>query len=169
MVAQAHEGIQFWDLSDPLRIALIRYMDLPGINPGDYSGAWWVFWQVPYVYVAGVGSGLYVINATNPANPVLVRQVTISELGGLNPRQVFAVGNLLILLEAAFGETYATMDISDPTKPVLIQRFLGKRGYSHLFAAGKIFTAAGIEGGTGAFACAQCDPQRPYGLCGIIP
>ena len=43
MVAQAHEGIQFWDVSDPLRIALIRYMDLPSINPGDYSGAWWVF------------------------------------------------------------------------------------------------------------------------------
>ena len=142
MVAQAHEGIQFWDVSDPLRIALIRYMDLPGINSGNYSGAWWVFWQAPYVYVAGTGSGLYVINATDPANPVLVTHVPTSQLGGLIPGQVFALGNLLLLMEVA-GGTYATMDISDPTNPMLIQIFQGKMGYSHLFAAGKIFTAGG--------------------------
>ena len=60
MVAQAVDGIQFWDLSDPLNINLINYMNVPGIDQGDYSGNWWTFWQAPYVYIAGQGSGLYV-------------------------------------------------------------------------------------------------------------
>lgn len=142
LVTQAEEGIQFWDVSNALRLHLLRYMDLPGISQGDYSGAWWVFWQAPYVYVAGTGSGLYVIQAADPANPVLVAQIPTSQLGGLIPAQVFALGNLLVLTEAAGGD-YATMDISDPVKPVLIQHFQGQVGYSHLFAAGKIFTAGG--------------------------
>jgi hypothetical protein len=142
MVAQAIEGIQFWDLSDPLNISLIRYMDLPGISQGDYSGDWWVFWQAPYVYVAGTGSGLYVIDATDPAHPRLVNQVPTSEMGGLIPGQVFALGNLLVLMEHG-GDEYATMDISDPVNPRLIQHVRGKKGYSHLFAAGKIFTSGG--------------------------
>ena len=65
MVAQAIDGIQFWDLSNPFDIALLSYMDLPGISRGDYTGAWWVFWQAPYVYVAGAGSGLYVVDASD--------------------------------------------------------------------------------------------------------
>lgn len=142
MVAQAHEGIQFWNVSNPLAITLINYLDLPGINAGDYSGAWWTFWQAPYVYVAGTGSGLYVVDATNPANPVLVKQMSTSQLGGLIPAQTFAVGNLLVLTEAAGGD-YATLDISNPTNPILIQRLQGRIGYSHLFAAGKIFTVGG--------------------------
>ncbi len=163
LAAQAHEGIQFWNLSDPLRIALLRYMDLPGINQGDYSGAWWVFWQAPYVYVAGTGSGLYVINATDPSNPTLVTRMSTSQLGGLIPAQVFALGNLLVLMEAASG-TYATMDISDPTKPVLLQLFHGKRGYSHLFAAGKIFTA----GGNGAVPRMYVHSVTPQGQIAFV-
>ncbi|MCH8745955.1 MAG: Ig-like domain-containing protein, partial [Chloroflexi bacterium] len=142
MVAQAVKGIQFWDLTDPSSIALLSYLDLPGINGGDYSGVWWVFWQAPYVYVAGTGNGLYVVDATDPANPLLVNQVPTGQIGGINPGTVFAVGNLLVLMEAAAGG-YATMDISDPTNPVLIQVFAGKNGYSHVFAAGKILTSGG--------------------------
>ncbi|MGE3539856.1 MAG: Ig-like domain-containing protein, partial [Candidatus Tectimicrobiota bacterium] len=163
LAAQAHEGIQFWNLSDPLRIALLRYMHLPGISRGDYTGAWWVFWQAPYAYVAGTGSGLYIINATDPSNPTLVRQIPTGQLGGLRPAQVFALGNLLVLMEAASG-TYATMDISDPTRPVLIQLFYGKHGYSHLFAAGKIFTA----GGNGALPRLYVHSVTPQGQMAFV-
>ena len=38
MVVQAVDGIQFWDVSDPANIVLLNYLDLPGINVGDYSG-----------------------------------------------------------------------------------------------------------------------------------
>jgi len=142
MVAQAVEGIQFWDLSNPFDISLLSYMDLPGISQGDYTGDWWVFWQAPYVYVAGTGSGLYVVDATDPTRPVLLNQVTTSQMGGLNPGMAFAVGNLLVLMENQGGD-YATMDISDPASPVLIQKVKGRSGYSHIFAAGKILTSGG--------------------------
>jgi len=72
LMAQAVDGIQFWDLSDPGNITLANYMDLPGITKGNYKGAWWAFWQAPYVYVAGVESGLYVVDATDPENPQLI-------------------------------------------------------------------------------------------------
>ena len=131
-------------------ISLVSYMDLPGIDYGDYSGAWWVFWQAPYVFVAGVGSGLYVVDATDPANPSLLAQVPTSQIGGLSPGTVFAVGNLLILMQLE-GGTYVTMDISDPANPTLIQNFTGRNGYSHIFAAGKILSS----GGNG-------DPKKMY-------
>jgi DNA-binding beta-propeller fold protein YncE len=142
MAAQAIDGIKFWDLSNPFDITLLSYMDLPGISQGDYTGDWWVFWQAPYVYVAGTGNGLYVVDATDLARPVLLNQVMTSQMGGLNPGMVFAVGNLLVLMENRSG-VYATMDISDPANPVLIQRFDGRIGYSHIFAAGKILTSGG--------------------------
>jgi hypothetical protein len=144
MVAQAVEGIQFWDLSDPFNISLLDYMRLPVISQGDYSGAWWVFWQAPYVYVAGMGSGLYVIDAADPANPVLLNRVQTSQIGGLNPGMVYALGNLLLVAENQSG-FYATMDISDPANPKLIEYFDGKSGYSHIFAAAKFCPRAGME------------------------
>lgn len=142
LVAQAVDGIQFWDVSDPFNISLIDYLNLPGISQGDYSGDWWVTWQAPYVYVAGTGQGLYIVDATDPANPVLANQVSTSQMGGLSPGLVYAIGNLLILMKNG-GCGYTTMDISDPVNPVFIQNITGKCGYSHLFAAGKILTSGG--------------------------
>jgi len=140
MAAQAIDGIQFWDLSDPLNISLVNYMDLPGIVQGDYTGDWWLFWQAPYVYVAGTDAGLYVVDATDPGNPTLVNHLLSNQMGGINPAQVFALGNLLVLTEAR-SNSYATMDISNPTAPQLLNNYTGLKGYSHLFAAGKLFTS----------------------------
>ena len=103
-VFQAHDGIQFWDLTNPDSIQMLDYMDLPGINAGDYTGAWWAFWQAPYVYVAGTNQGLYVVDATDPVNPVLVNQVPALTLlkvpgGGDAPRffpQQATVSSVLI-------------------------------------------------------------------------
>src|SRR3712207_8639550 len=56
----------FWDVTDAHAVRLASFLDLPDIRAGDYNGDWWVFWQAPYVYVAGTGSGLYVVDAADP-------------------------------------------------------------------------------------------------------
>jgi uncharacterized protein (TIGR03382 family) len=144
LAAQGIDGIQFWDVTEPLQLELLSYLDLPGIDKGDYSGDWWLFWQAPIVYVAGVDSGLYVVDAADPANPVLVNQVQTGDLAGISPAQVFALGNLMVIMESQqLG--FATLDISQPETPRVLQRVDGKRGYSHLFAGpGKILTSGNI-------------------------
>ena len=143
MVAQGVDGIQFWDLTDPSDIELLSYLDLPAIRQGDYTGAWWVFWQPPYVYVAGTSVGLLIVDATDPTNPRYVKTLHPYQLSGVDPAVVFAVGNLLILADVnkETGGKYVTMDISDPADPILLQTLTGEIGYSHIFADGKIFVS----------------------------
>ena len=65
-VFQTIDGIQFWDLSDVSDPRMIKHLVLPGILASDYAaGAWWAFWQAPYVYVGGSGNGLYVVDASD--------------------------------------------------------------------------------------------------------
>ena len=144
LAAQGVDGILFWDVTDPADVVHLSYLDLPDITAGDYTGDWWVFWQAPLVYVAGTGSGLYVVDASDPADPVLVNRVPISETAGLSPGQVFAVGNLLLLVKNEGGQ-YVTLDIGDPVNPVLIESHDGKSGYSHIFAGGRILTSGDAD------------------------
>lgn len=123
VVLQATNGIQFWDWTDVSNPVLLKYMVLPGMQASTgYStgSAWWVFWQAPYVYIGGSVSGLYVVDASDPQNPVLVKQMPTSQTGGFLLGPVFVVGNLLV------GSTmnkpgYVTFDISDPKNPILIK------------------------------------------------
>ena len=142
MVTLAREGIQFWDVSDPFNISLPSYMRLPDINRLAYQGTFWLFWQAPYVYVAATVRGLCVVDAGDPTDPVLVNRINTGRLVGVSPWTVFALGNLLVLADTREGR-YLTMDISDPANPRLIERFDGKRGYSHIVAGGKILTSGG--------------------------
>ena len=41
---------------------------------------------------AGTGSGLYIIDATDPSNPILANQLSTSQVGSMSPGVVFAVG-----------------------------------------------------------------------------
>jgi mono/diheme cytochrome c family protein len=144
LAAQGVDGVQLWDVTDPMSISLLSYLDLPGIDKGDYSGDWWLFWQAPTLYVAGVDSGLYIVDASDPEDPLLVRQMPTGELAGVSPAQVFALGNLLVVMESQ-GTAFATLDASDPHAPRVLRRVSGKSGYSHLFAGdGKILTSGNI-------------------------
>ncbi len=144
LAAQTVVGVMIWDVTDPRAIQLVSHLDLPGIDPGDYSGGWWLYWQAPWIYLAGVDSGLYVVDATDPANPSLAHRMPTGELGGVSPAQVFAFGNLAVLMESQ-SRDFATVDISIPTQPRLLRQFRGKAGYSHIFAAdGKIMTSGNI-------------------------
>lgn len=151
LAAQSHEGAVFFDVTDVENLMpFLAEIDLPGIGAADYSGAWWVFLQAPFLYVAGVGQGLYVVNVSDPTRPLLVNQLPTGSLGGKSPASVFAVGNLLVLAENE-GRGFTTMDISDPENPVFLQTRDGNSGYSHMFTAGYLLSS----GGNG-------DPEKMY-------
>ena len=141
-VMQAINGIQFWDFANPLAPALLKSMVLPGIAESDYAlGAWWTFWQAPYVYVGGSGNGLYIINASDPRNPVHVKTIPTSVWGGFRIGPVFAVGNLLVMTSTD-QSGLVTMDISDPVNPKLIAATTTTAGqYSGIVNGERIITA----------------------------
>jgi DNA-binding beta-propeller fold protein YncE len=141
-VMQAINGIQFWDFANPLSPVLLKSMVLPGIAESDYSlGAWWAFWQAPYVYVGGSGNGLYIVDATDPRNPVHVKTISTSTWGGFPVGPTFAVGNLLVLTSMD-QSGLATMDISDPATPRLLAATSALAGqYSGIVNGNRIITA----------------------------
>lgn len=144
LAAQGEVGVLIFDVTDPLAIQRVSYTPLPGIALGDYSGDWWLFWQAPYLYVAGVDQGLYVLDTRDPAAPVLLAQVATGQLGGVSPAQVFVLGNLAVIMESQSSAT-ATLDVALPDQPRLLQQVDTRAGYSHLLAGdGKILISGNI-------------------------
>jgi DNA-binding beta-propeller fold protein YncE len=141
-VMQTVSGIQFWDFGNPLAPVLLQTMVLPGIAESDYElGAWWAFWQAPYVYVGGSGNGLYVVDARDPRNPVHVRTVPTSTWGGFRVGPTFAVGNLLVMTSTD-QPGLVTMDIGDPSNPRLLGATSSTAGhYSGILNGDRIITA----------------------------
>lgn len=112
-------GIQFWDLNDVAHPEMINYLEIDGIfYPDSYARVVLsVFWQYPWVYVAGADNGFYVVDATDPANATVVMQYEFE-----NPMRVtgiFAIGNHL-LVSSAEGSIAEVLDISDPVNPLPI-------------------------------------------------
>lgn len=160
MVAQSEQGVTFWDVTDPEAFSLVTELELPHIDGGDYAGIWWVFFQAPYVYAAGVGEGLYVIDAHDPLDPKVVNWLPTADIAGMSPAQAYAVGSLLVLM-AHESDRVVTFDISDPARPRLLEAGTAAFGYSHLFAGGQVLTSGGpqlesvlpiLEGGEPVFA-----------------
>ncbi|MEZ4369247.1 MAG: Ig-like domain-containing protein [Polyangiaceae bacterium] len=113
------KGISFWDISDVTTPVFGSTLELPGVfYPDAYARVVMsLFWQAPYVYVAGADNGLYIVDATDPLSPELV--ATYNFEVPLRAGAVFAVGNLLVV-SAAEGTRTALLDISDPTAPAPI-------------------------------------------------
>lgn len=109
-------GIEFWDISDPTAPKSIGLMKLPdAFYPDAYARvSLSVFWQGPYVYVAGADNGVYIVDATDPGKPVLAARYQLSPV--LRVGQIHAIGNMLIIT-AAEGPRAVLLDISDPTAP----------------------------------------------------
>ena len=83
VVLQAGTGIEFWDWTDVRNPVLLKAMALPGVAFSDYTvGSWWLAWQAPFVYVAASGNGIFIVDATNPRSPTVVRQIPTSQTGG---------------------------------------------------------------------------------------
>jgi YVTN family beta-propeller protein len=143
-VLQSIRGIQFWDFTSVTNPVLLNDMTLPGVQESDYDqGAWWAFWQAPYVYVGGSGNGLYIVNASDPRNPTLVRTVPTSAWGSFRVGPTYAVGNLLVL-SSMDRSGYVTMDISDPANPTLLRSVAtGPAVYSTLVNGERLLAAGG--------------------------
>jgi hypothetical protein len=109
-------GIQFWDVSNVASPQAVKSLELPGFRyPDAYARVTLsVFWQAPYVYVAGADNGLYIVDALDPMNPTLVQHYEIDPV--LRVGQVQAIGNLLVLT-AAEGPRTLLLDIADPADP----------------------------------------------------
>lgn len=109
-------GIQFWDIADPTAPVQVSSINMPGfLYPDAYARlVLAVAWQAPYVYVAGSDNGFYVIDATDPLNPIFLTQYSLDPV--LRVGQIHAIGNLLIVT-ATEGVRTALLDISDPANP----------------------------------------------------
>ena len=119
-VFQTTTGIEFWDFSDVTHPVVRSRLAIDGITEDDYDlGAWWTFWQAPYVFVAGSGNGLYVVDAHDIARPRVVKRIDPTAIGNFRVGQVFAFGNLMVIASND-QQGLATLDISDPVNPTLI-------------------------------------------------
>ena len=79
-------GIDLWGIDNLSAPRLLSAIELPNINYGDVNNAvWGIAWQGDYIYVGATTSGLYIVDASNPARPRLVGTVPRSELGA-SPR-----------------------------------------------------------------------------------
>jgi hypothetical protein len=109
-------GIQFWDVSDPTDPQPVSTLDFEGfLYPDAYARVTLsVFWQPPWVYVGGADNGIYVVDAGDPRNPVLVTRWSAEPVARIG--QVQVVGNLLVATTAEQPETIL-LDVSDPAAP----------------------------------------------------
>lgn len=128
VVVATTKGIEFWDFTDINDIKQVKKLALPTVNAGDYTNvSWQLWWQAPYVYVASANDGVYVVDARDPANAVLANRgagkpnpVPIGELGGFRIGPIFTMGNHMVLSSMDNGDGFASLDISDPLNPKVL-------------------------------------------------
>jgi len=128
LVVPSTRGIEFWDFTDVNDIRQVKKLELPSVNGGDYSRVTWqLWWQAPYVYVASADDGMYIVDARDPAHAVLARRgngrpnpVPTGELGGFRVGPIFTMGNHLVLSSMEARSGLASLDLSDPLNPRLL-------------------------------------------------
>lgn len=114
-------GVDLWDITDPAQPVLEAALVLDGINYGDFTAAvWGVSWQGRWLYVGGTNTGLHIVDASNPKLPRVVKRVPVTAIGGISAGPLWAVGNLLVITTPKESSGVATLDISDPVNPVLL-------------------------------------------------
>ncbi len=167
-------GILFWDISDPTAAVEVAAMPLPGcFYPDAYARPTLsVFWQAPYVYVAGADNGVYIVDATLPRAPRLVATVPFEPT--LRAGQVQVIGNLMVVTGAESARA-VLMDVSDPEAPQPIPGgdFLARDGagdvreaYFSTVANGHVYFARKDSGG-GLMIYDIRDPSAPTRVGGI--
>jgi DNA-binding beta-propeller fold protein YncE len=121
MVTISGRGIDIWNVSDTRKPMKVSELLLPGINYGDVSGAiWGLSWQGRHIYVGATTDGLHVVNVTDPARPSRVATLSQAALGGVQAGPLFALGNLLVVTTPKGSAGIATVDISHPAEPRLL-------------------------------------------------
>jgi hypothetical protein len=133
------KGVDIWDLTDMTAPAHVSHVTLEGIDYGDIAaGVWGVAWQGHYLYVGGNDTGLHIVDVADPAAPVVVRVVPNSATGGFFVGPVFAMGNILVLTTPKEHGGVATMEISDPENPVLLDSMVLEKSYIGWYYGGHV-------------------------------
>lgn len=161
-------GIEIWDLTNTAAPEALTYLEIEGVfYPDAYARVVLsVFWQYPWLYVAAADNGLYVLDATDPADPQVMTTYPIEP--ALRAGGVFVVGNLLFV-SSAEGTESVLLDVSEPTRP---QPIGGGRFESvdasgnaweayHANLAGDLALYARKEGGGGLMVMDISDPSAP--------
>jgi Bacterial Ig-like domain/LVIVD repeat len=120
LAAPTTAGVQFFDYTDPLSPKPSGSLALTGVNGGDYdNAAWMLSWAWPYLYVGGTGNGVFIVDATDPAKPSLVKQITSLDVGGFRVGPVYAAGNYLVVaqMDVTTGTHVTVMDVGNPKAP----------------------------------------------------
>lgn len=119
------KGIDIWDITDVRDPKHVKAVNIPGVNYGDFTEAvWGIAWQGTTIYVGGTNTGLHVIDAKDPANATLVKTVPQGQLGNVNAGPVFAVGNILVVTTPKDNRGVATLDISNPREPMILDSLI---------------------------------------------
>ncbi|MCH8215511.1 MAG: Ig-like domain-containing protein [Planctomycetes bacterium] len=115
-------GVQIWDWTDVKEPVQLSRIKLPPMSGGNYTDtAWWLSFQAPYIYVGGTNTGIHIVDASDPKNPHRVGDpVPIHQTGGFRVGPIFAVGNVLYVSSMEKHRGIATLDISNPTAPSLL-------------------------------------------------
>ena len=155
-------GVMFWDVTDPSDIKVASTLELPGfLYPDAYQRVTLsVFWQAPWVYVGGADNGIYVIDASDPLQPVLAHQYKFAPT--LRVGQVQVVGNLL-MASAAEGKRTALLNVARPDFPQPIaggEFAIERESYFSNVGGGYAFYAP-KEGGGGLIVWDIRDPGAP--------
>ncbi|GER18738.1 RICIN domain-containing protein [Variovorax boronicumulans] len=133
VVLPSINGVEFWDFTDINDIKQVKKLVLPGVNSGDYENvSWQLWWQAPYLYVASAGRGMFIVDATDPANAVVANRgagkpnpVPTGELGGFRLGPIFTMGNHMVLTAMESNGGFASLDISDPLNPKVLDSIAG--------------------------------------------
>jgi hypothetical protein len=109
-------GILVWDVTNVAAPMEVAQLNVPGhFYPDAYARVVLsTAWQAPYVYVGGADSGIFIVDASDPADPQLVTTHVFEPT--LRVAKVDAIGNLLVVT-AAEGPRTVLLDISVPTAP----------------------------------------------------
>ena len=133
MATTSGKGIDIWDVSIAQSPKYVAALVLPGINYGDVNnGIWGLSWQGNHLFLGATNHGLYVVDVSDPSNPFLASQVPLSQLGGLKPGPLFALGNLLCITSPKGNNGVATLDISDPIAPQLLDVINYRNNHSYI-------------------------------------
>jgi hypothetical protein len=161
-------GLQMWDVSNTVTPTAVSVLELPGfLYPDSYARVTLsVFYQAPWIYVAGADNGIYVVDASNPLEPVLAEQYNFNPTHRAG--QVQVIGNLL-MVTAAEGPRTVLLDVSVPDNPqpiaggdfsILDSLGQPRESYFSNWAGGYGFYAI-KDGGGGLLIYDLHDPSNP--------
>jgi hypothetical protein len=111
--------VQIWDVTDLTAPQPVAQLLLPGYDYPDATSRVTIAtaWLGELLYVAGGDNGVYIVDASDPTSPTLLRQHELDPI--LRIGRVHVLGNLA-MFSSLEGSRTLLMDMSDATAPSLL-------------------------------------------------